>query len=35
MHGDLKESRFLVIGGSSGIGLAGAMAAAKARAAVT
>jgi NAD(P)-dependent dehydrogenase (short-subunit alcohol dehydrogenase family) len=35
MHGDLKDSRFLVIGGSSGIGLAVAMAAASAGAAVT
>jgi NAD(P)-dependent dehydrogenase (short-subunit alcohol dehydrogenase family) len=35
MHGDLRDSRFLVIGGSSGIGLAVAMAAASAGAAVT
>ena len=35
MHGDLKNSRFLVIGGSSGIGLAVAMAATNAGAAVT
>jgi NAD(P)-dependent dehydrogenase (short-subunit alcohol dehydrogenase family) len=35
MHGDLKDSRFLVIGGSSGIGLGVAMAAASAGAAVT
>ncbi|MGY4480277.1 SDR family oxidoreductase [Bradyrhizobium sp. USDA 3364] len=35
MHGSLKESRFLVVGGSSGIGLAVAMEAAKAGAAVT
>lgn len=35
MHGSLKDSRFLVVGGSSGIGLAAAMAATKAGAAVT
>jgi NAD(P)-dependent dehydrogenase (short-subunit alcohol dehydrogenase family) len=35
MHGELKDSRFLVIGGSSGIGLAVATAAASAGAAVT
>jgi NAD(P)-dependent dehydrogenase (short-subunit alcohol dehydrogenase family) len=35
MHGELKDLRFLVIGGSSGIGLAVATAAASAGAAVT
>ncbi|WP_426409661.1 SDR family oxidoreductase [Bradyrhizobium ganzhouense] len=35
MHGGLKDSRFLVVGGSSGIGLAVAMAAVEAGAAVT